>query len=66
MPRNKIHMSICRINKILTGATAFQASAGGISGAEVSSWIVFRGTRDQVKKALDLTNSVQGEPPYSE
>ena len=52
--------------KILTGATAFQASAGGISGAEVSSWIVFRGTRDQVKKALDLTNSVQGEPPYSE
>ena len=52
--------------KILTGATAFQASAGGISGAEGSSWIVFRGTREQVKKALDLTNSVQGEPPYSE
>jgi len=52
--------------KILTGATAFQASAGGVSGAEGSVWIVFRGTRDQVKKALDLTKSIQGEPPYSE
>ncbi|KAF0156380.1 MAG: hypothetical protein FD159_1799 [Syntrophaceae bacterium] len=52
--------------KILTGATAFQASAGGISGAEGSVWLVFRGTRDQVKKALDLAKSIQGEPPYSE
>jgi len=49
---------------ILTGATAFQSSAGGISGAEGASWIVFRGTRDQVKKALDLVNAIQGEPPY--
>jgi hypothetical protein len=52
--------------KILTGATAFQSSAGGISGAEGATWLVFRGTRDQVKKAMDLTNSIQGEPPYSE
>lgn len=52
--------------KILTGATAFQASAGGISGAEGGVWLVFRGTRDQVKKALELTKSIQGEPPYSE
>jgi len=52
--------------KILTGATAFQASAGGVSGAEGSVWIVFRGTRDQVKKALELTKSIQGEPPYTE
>ena len=52
--------------KILTGADAFQCSAGGISGAEGGVWIVFRGTRDQVKKALELTKSVQGEPPYSE
>lgn len=52
--------------KILTGATAFQCSAGGVSGAEGGVWIVFRGTRDQVKKALDLTKSVQGERPYSE
>ncbi len=51
---------------ILTGATAFQASAGGVSGAEGGVWLVFRGTRDQVKKALELTKSVQGEPPYTE
>ena len=52
--------------KILTGATAFQSSAGGVSGAEGGVWLVFRGTRDQVKKALDLVKSIQGEPPYSE
>jgi hypothetical protein len=52
--------------KILTGVTAFQCSAGGVSGAEGGVWLVFRGTRDQVKKAMELTNSVQGEPPYSE
>ena len=52
--------------KILTGATAFQSSAGGISGAEGAVWLVFRGTRDQVKKAMELAKSVQGEPPYTE
>jgi len=50
--------------KILTGATAFQSSAGGISGAEGGVWLVFRGTPDQVKKALELVKSIQGEPPY--
>jgi hypothetical protein len=50
--------------KILTGATAFQCSAGGISGAEGGVWLVFRGTPDQVKKALELVKSIQGEPPY--
>jgi hypothetical protein len=52
--------------KILTGATAFQANAGGVGGAEGGSWLVFRGTRDQVTKALELAKSVKGEPPYTE
>lgn len=52
--------------KILTGATAFQANAGGVGGAEGGSWFVFRGTREQVTKALDLAKSVKGEPPYTE
>jgi hypothetical protein len=52
--------------KILTGATAFQSSAGGVSGAEGGSWLVFRGTRDQVTKAMELTKSLKGEPPYTE
>jgi len=52
--------------KILTGATAFQSSAGGVSGAEGAVWLVFRGTEAQVKKALELTRSIHGEPPYTE
>ncbi len=52
--------------KLLTGATAFQSSAGGINGAEGGVWLVFRGTRDQVKKALELVKSIQGEPPFPE
>ena len=51
---------------ILTGATAFQCSAGGIGGAEGAVWLVFRGTRAQVSKALELVGSIQGEPPYVE
>ncbi|MCX5906360.1 MAG: hypothetical protein NTY64_03995 [Deltaproteobacteria bacterium] len=50
----------------LTGAKAFQCSAGGISGAEGAVWLVFRGTRDQVTKALNLVHSIQGEPPYTQ
>jgi hypothetical protein len=52
--------------KILTGATAFQCSAGGVSGAEGAVWLVFRGTRDEVAKALSLVRSIQGEPPYTQ
>jgi hypothetical protein len=52
--------------KILTGATAFQSSAGGISGAEGGVWLVFRGTREQVTNALKLVQSIKGEPPYTE
>ena len=52
--------------KILTGATAFQSSAGGISGAEGAVWLVFRGTKEQVANALNLIQSIQGEPPYTE
>jgi len=52
--------------KILTGATAFQSSAGGVGGAEGGVWLVFRGTRDQVERAMELAKSVKGEPPYTE
>jgi hypothetical protein len=51
---------------VLTGATAFQCSAGGIGGAEGSVWLVFRGAAEQVNKALKLVHSIQGEPPYVE
>jgi hypothetical protein len=52
--------------KIMTGTTAFQANAGGVGGAEGGSWFVFRGTRDQVTKTMDLMKSLKGEPPYVE
>ncbi len=52
--------------KMLTGATAFQAAGGGIAGAEGGVWLVIRGTRDEVTKALKLVESIKGEPPYTE
>jgi len=52
--------------KVLTGAIAFQCSAGGIGGAEGAVWLVFRGTREQISGALNLVRSIQGEPPYVE
>lgn len=52
--------------KVLTGASAFQCNAGGIGGAEGAVWLVFRGTREQVSKALKLVQSIQGEPPFVE
>ncbi len=52
--------------KMLTGATAFQASAGGVGGAEGGEWLVFRGTKEQVSKALKLVESIKGEPSYTE
>jgi hypothetical protein len=52
--------------KMLTGATAFQSSAGGVGGAEGGEWLVFRGTKEQVSNALKLVESVKGEPPYTE
>ena len=37
--------------ELLTGASVFQAAAGGIAGAEGSSRLICRGTREQVEKA---------------
>ena len=52
--------------KMLTGATAFQSSAGGVNGAEGGVWLVIRGTKGQVSNALKLIRSIKGEPPYTE
>ena len=52
--------------KILADVSAFQAAAGGISGAEGSVRIVFRGNRENVEKMLRLIEGIQGEPPFVE
>ena len=49
---------------ILADVTAFQAAAGGIGGAEGAVWLVFRGNRENVEKALRLVEGIQGEPPF--
>jgi len=52
--------------ELLTGASVFQAAAGGIAGAEGSSRLICRGTREQVEKALAIAESIQGEPAFLE
>ncbi|MFC1560862.1 hypothetical protein ACFL4V_00125 [Candidatus Latescibacterota bacterium] len=52
--------------KILTGISAFQAGAGGIGGAEGSVSLVLRGQKEQVEKALQLVEEIQGELPFVE
>lgn len=52
--------------ELLTGVSAFQAAGGGVGGAEGSARIICRGTREQVQKALELAESIQGEPPFLE
>jgi hypothetical protein len=50
--------------KILAGVDAFQASAGGIGGAEGAAWIVWRGPPENVAKAREIAGSVHGEEPF--
>jgi hypothetical protein len=34
------------------------------AGAEGAVWLYLRGDADQVRRARELTESVQGEPPF--
>jgi hypothetical protein len=49
--------------KLLTGAEACLLAAGGVYGAEGSSWLGISGTEEQVQAAAALIRSVAGEPP---
>ncbi|MBN1341404.1 MAG: hypothetical protein JXQ73_01925 [Phycisphaerae bacterium] len=50
--------------KILANVTAFQASAGGVGGAEGAVWMVWQGHPEDVEKAKAITADVQGEVPF--
>jgi hypothetical protein len=50
--------------KILANVEPFQASAGGIGGAEGAVWMVWRGKSEDVEKARQIAASVQGEEPF--
>ena len=52
--------------KLLAAVEVFQAAAGGVGGAEGGVWLVLRGRRADVQKALDVVKSVRGEPPFVE
>lgn len=52
--------------ELLTGVAVFQAASGGVGGAEGSARLICRGARGQVQCALDLINTIQGEPPFLE
>jgi len=50
--------------KILTGVEAMQSGAGGLAGAEGATWLVVRGTHQQIEDAKRLLDSIHGEPPF--
>lgn len=49
--------------ELLTGAKASLIAAGGVYGAEGSSWLGITGTEAQMRSAIDLVESVSDEPP---
>ena len=50
--------------KILADVEAFQAAAGGVGGAEGAVWLITRGRRQAVEKALKLAEQIHGEPAF--
>ncbi len=52
--------------KAFADVEVFDAASGGIGGAEGSTWLVVRGSKEQVLKAMDVINSVLGEKPFAD
>lgn len=50
--------------EVLTGVKAVPISAGGIGGAEGSIRLLLKGEAEQVRKAEELVENIQGEPPF--
>ena len=63
---NGLIMTEIEALELLAGGSVFQVAAGGVGGAEGAVRLLCRGTREQVKKALAVVESVQGEPPFVE
>jgi hypothetical protein len=51
--------------KILTGVESFHVASGGSSGSEGAVTLVAEGDTGPVKKAIELVESVKGEPPLA-
>ena len=50
--------------KILADVEVFQAAAGGIGEAEGAVWLIARGNRQAVEKAMRLAEHIHGEPAF--
>lgn len=50
--------------KLLCNVDATMIAAGGVGGAEGSVRLLIEGTKEDVLKALQLIESIQGEPPF--
>lgn len=50
--------------EILAGVKAYQLAAGGVGGAEGSVRLVVEGTLQQVNAAVELVDTIHGEPPF--
>jgi hypothetical protein len=48
--------------KLLTGADAKLMAAGGVYGAEGASWLTIEGSEQEIESAVNLVDSVVGEP----
>jgi hypothetical protein len=51
--------------KMLADVEAMQIAAGGIGGAEGAVWLMVQGNEEQVSKAVELVEEIQGEPPFA-
>ncbi|MFH0897168.1 MAG: hypothetical protein V1850_03855 [Candidatus Bathyarchaeota archaeon] len=60
---NKVVVTEVEAVKILSGAPAVPVSAGSVNGAEGAFLFVVKGDEAKVKKAVEIINSVKGQPP---
>jgi hypothetical protein len=51
--------------RMLTGAESFHVASGGSSGSEGAVTLVAEGEARNVEKAIELTESIKGEPPLA-
>lgn len=60
---NAIAVTEIEALRILAGVEAMQVAAGGIGGSEGAVVLVARGTDDNIRHAVELIESIKGEPP---
>jgi len=52
--------------KTFADVEVFDGASGGIGGAEGAAWLIARGSKKEVQKALEVIEAVQGEKPFAD